>query len=88
VLLLPGEWLQLKPPDLEDTSITAPKPHTHVLLAKQPSCKTLLNGVTWTLKHLWAEHCMCRGSDTAAYELLVFADPEQLAKIVSIKWKN
>lgn len=31
---------------------------------------------------------MCHGSDTTAYEYSVFADPGQLAKIVSIKWKN
>lgn len=47
-----------------------------------------MNQVTWTPRPLWAEHCTCRRSDTAAYEFSVFVDPRQLAKIVSIKQKN
>lgn len=47
-----------------------------------------MNQVTWTPRPPWAEHCTCRGSDTAAYEFSVFVDPRQLAKIVSIKRKN
>lgn len=80
--------LQVKPPDLEDTNITAAKCHMYVLFTKEPRYKSLLNHVTWTLRPLWAERSMCCGSDTAAYEISVFADPRQLAKIVSIKWKN